>query len=621
MPHPTPLENYGLIGNLHTVALVSKAGSLDYLPFTRFDSPTIFAALLDAEKGGAWSIEPAGAEGEVRTKQLYLPNTGVLLTRFLLEGGIAELTDFMPVKRHEQNCAVVRSLRVIKGSLTFQLRCAPRFEYARAPHHVVAQHDGSLLFKELESTDAALQFRLLSSHPLEATSDGDAVGSWTLHAGETASFVIEATPVDDPGFIARDLEHYTEAAFADTLSFWREWVESSTYTGRWREMVMRSAITLKLLTSLEFGSTVAAATFGLPEAVGGTRNWDYRFTWVRDAAFTMYAFLRLGFTTESKAFLRWIMDRCEQLADAADLQLMYRIDGSPELPEQELKHLSGYRDSRPVRIGNGAAKQFQLDIYGELLDTVYLYNKYGGAITYALWQQICRITDFVAANWHRPDHGIWEVRDEERHFLSAKMMCWVALDRAIRIAEDRSFPAPLADWHRVRNEIYEEVYHNFWSEEKQAFVQYKGGEVLDAIALLLPLIRMFSPAEPRWQATMRAIEHELVVDSLVFRYHAEGGATDGLTGQEGTFTMCSFWYIENLSRAGELDKARLLFEKVLGFASPLGLYSEQISPQGAQIGNYPQAFTHLALISAAFQLDRDLDARHGKGPNRGHAFV
>ena len=621
MPQTTPLEDYGLIGNLHTVALVSKAGSLDYLPFTRFDSPTVFAALLDKEKGGSWSMEPAGAEGAVHTKQLYLPNTGVLLTRFMLENGIAELTDFMPVKRREQHCAVVRSLRVIKGSLTFQMRCAPRFDYARAPHHVEAQDDGSLLFRELEPHHGSLQFRLLGSHPLTATPEGDVLGSWTLHAGETASFVMEATPVDDPAFIARDLPHYTEGAFADTLDFWREWVESSTYTGRWREIVMRSAITLKLLTSLEYGSTVAAATFSLPEVVGGSRNWDYRYTWVRDAAFTMFAFLRLGFTSESKAFLQWIMARCQQLTDAADLQLMYRVDGSPDLPEQDLDHLSGYRDSRPVRIGNGAAQQFQLDIYGELLDTIYLYNKYGGAITFEFWQQICRLVEFVAANWQRPDHGIWEVRDEERHFLSGKMMCWVALDRAIAIAQDRSFPAPLADWHRVRDEIYQEVYHNFWSEEKQAFVQYKGGQVLDAIALLLPLIRMFSPAEPRWQATLRAIEQELAVDSLVYRYHTSGGATDGLTGTEGTFTMCSFWYIENLSRAGQLDKARLLFEKMLGFASPLGLYSEQIGPQGAQIGNYPQAFTHLALISSAFQLNRDLDARHSRGTDRGHEFV
>ncbi|OUJ74563.1 glycoside hydrolase family 15 protein [Hymenobacter crusticola] len=616
MKQATPLEDYGLIGNLHTVALVSKAGVLDYLPFTRFDSPTIFAALLDADKGGSWSLQPVGAD--VRSKQLYLPDTGVLITRFFTGDGIAELTDFMPVKRHEQNCAVVRSLRVIKGTMEFKMRCAPRFDYARTKHTIQPQEDSSLLFRSCGPD--GFQFRLLGNQPFDTTEAGDATGSWQLEAGDTASFVIEATPVDDPSFIARDLAHYTEVAFHDTLTFWRDWVESSTYTGRWREIMLRSAITLKLLTSLEHGSTVAAATFSLPECIGGDRNWDYRFTWIRDAAFTMYAFLRLGFTQESKDFLRWIMDRCEQLANAGDLQLMYAVDGSSDLPELELDHLSGYRDSKPVRIGNGAAQQFQLDIYGELLDTIYLYNKYGGRITYAFWQHITRLVDFVAENWQRPDHGIWEVRDQERQFLSGKMMSWVALDRAISIARDRSFPAPLAEWHRVRDEIYKEVYDHYWSEEKQAFVQYKGSNVLDASVLLLPLIRMFSPVEPRWQSTMRAIEKELLLDSLIFRYHTDGGATDGLTGEEGTFTMCSFWYIENLSRGGDVDKARLLFEKLLGFASPLGLYSEQIGPQGEQIGNYPQAFTHLTLISAAFQLNRDLDARQ-KGQHGGHQFV
>ncbi|GAB2783636.1 GH15 family glucan-1,4-alpha-glucosidase [Hymenobacter luteus] len=611
-----PLEDYGLIGNLHTVALVSKVGSLDYLPFTRFDSPTIFAALLDAEKGGSWVLQPTGAE--VRSKQLYLPDTGVLLTRFFTGEGIAELTDFMPVKRYEQNCAVVRTVRVVKGAMEFRMQCAPRFDYARTSHQARPQPDGSILFKS-DGPDG-FQFRLLGNQPFETTDPGDAGGCWRLEAGETASFVIEATPTSDPNFIARDLAHYTEAAFADTLRFWREWVESSTYTGRWRETVLRSAITLKLLTSLQYGSTVAAATFSLPEAVGGVRNWDYRYTWIRDAAFTMYAFLRLGFMQESKAFLRWIMDRCVQLPEAGDLQLMYAVDGTSDLPEQELDHLSGYRDSRPVRIGNGASRQFQLDIYGELLDTIYLYNKYGGAITYDFWQHVCRLVNYVAENWRRPDHGIWEVRDEDREFLSGKMMCWVALDRGIRIARDRSFPAPLVEWHRIRDEIYQEVYEHYWSEQRQSFVQSRGSAVLDASVLLLPLIRMFSPAEPRWQATMRTLEQELLLDSLMFRYRTEHGATDGLTGEEGTFTMCSFWYIENLSRGGEVDKARLLFEKLLGFASPLGLYSEQIGPQGEQIGNYPQAFTHLALISAAFQLNRDLDARH-EGRAGGHQFV
>ena len=601
------LEDYGLIGNLHTVALVSNTGSLDYLPFTRFDSPTIFAALLDQEKGGRWTISPLDAD--VRYKQLYLPDTSVLITRFFTAAGIAELTDFMPVKRHEQNCAVVRTLRVIKGTLTFRMACCPRFDYGRTAHTVQQQDDG-LLFRS--TGPDGFQFRLLGNCPFTTTDTGDATGTWTLDAGQQVSFVIEATPTDDPTFIPRDLQHYTEAALQDTLHFWQEWVEASTYVGRWREIVMRSAITLKMLTSLEFGSTVAAATFGLPEQVGGERNWDYRFTWIRDAAFTMYAFLRLGFTDESRDFLHWIMDRCAELSDAADLQLMYTVGGSLDLPEHSLDHLAGYRDSRPVRIGNGAAHQFQLDIYGELIDTIFLYNKYGGAITYEFWQSICRLVDFVADNWQQPDHGMWEVRDQKRQFISGKMMAWVALDRGIQIAQDRSFPAHLEKWYKVRDEIYVEVFNEYWSEKKQAFVQYKGSDILDATVLLLPLVHMFSPTEPRWQATMKALEQELLIDSLMYRYHPNGDASDGLSGEEGTFTICSFWYVENLSRAGELDKARLHFEKLLGYASPLGLYSEQIGPHGEQIGNYPQAFTHLGLISAAYQLNQDLDHRHTK---------
>lgn len=611
MPPPLPLEDYGLIGNLHTVALVANTGSIDYLPFTRFDSPTIFAALLDAEKGGRWSIRPLDAD--VRHKQLYLPDTGVLITRFFTATGIAELTDFMPVMRQEQNCAVVRTLEVVKGTMTFRMDCCPRFDYGRTAHEVQALDDG-LLFRSCGAD--GFRFRLLGSCPFATTPTHDATGTWTLEAGQKVSLVIEAMPADDPDFIPRDLKHYTQAALQDTLCFWQEWVEHSTYVGRWREMVMRSAITLKMLTSLQFGSTVAAATFGLPEQLGGERNWDYRFTWIRDAAFTMYAFLRLGFTEESRDFLRWIMERCAELADPADLQLMYTVDGGQRMPEHNLDHLAGYRDSRPVRIGNGAARQFQLDIYGELIDTIYLYNKYGGAITYEFWQSICRLIDFVADNWQQPDHGIWEVRDEKREFISGKMMAWVALDRGIQIAQDRSFPARLDKWYKVRDAIYVDVYENYWSEQKQAFVQYRGADVLDASVLLLPLVHMFSPTEPRWQATMRALEKELLFDSLMYRYDTNGKATDGLTGAEGTFTICSFWYVENLARAGELDKARLYFEKLLGYASPLGLYSEQIGPHGQQIGNYPQAFTHLGLISAAYQLNQNLDDRHSNSTRK-----
>ena len=356
MKHYLPIEDYGLIGNLHTVALVSRTGSIHYLPFTRFDSPTIFAALLDKEKGGFWQLAPV--RSDVRYKQQYLPDTGVLLTRFYTPDGIAELTDFMPVKRQEQNCAVVRMLRVVKGKLAFRMVFRPRFDYARAPH-TTEQQDGAILFQSTESE--GYQFRLLSNQVL-STRLGDVTGTWTLSQGTEALFAIEAVPQDASKFTPHSLKYYTGAAFHDTITFWQKWADSSTYTGRWREMVLRSAITLKMLTSLQYGSTVAAATFGLPATIGAGRNWDYRYTWIRDAAFTMYAFLRLGFVDESKEFIRWLMNRCQQMKDASELQLMYAVDGSSQLQEQVLDHLEGYRGSAPVRIGNAAAQQFQLDI-------------------------------------------------------------------------------------------------------------------------------------------------------------------------------------------------------------------------------------------------------------------
>jgi len=615
MSNYLPIEDYGLIGNLHTVALVSRTGSLDYLPFTRFDSPTIFAALLDSAKGGRWQLAPVS--DDVRYKQQYLPDTGILLTRFFTPEGIAELTDFMPVKHAGQHCAVVRRLRVVKGTLTFRMEFRPRFDYARAAHETEQQAD-ALVFRSTGPDQS--QFRLLSSRPLTLET-GDVTGNWTLSPDDEASFVIEGLPQDPAGFTPQPLDYYVGEAFHDTISFWQHWADSSTYTGRWREMVMRSAVTLKLLTSMQYGSTVAAATFGLPATIGAGRNWDYRYTWIRDTAFTMYAFLRLGFVDESKEFIRWLMNRCESMTDASQLQLMYAVDGSAHLEEQVLDHLEGYRQSAPVRIGNAAAEQFQLDIYGELIDTIYLYNKDGGPITYAFWQHVRLFVDYVAANWQRPDHGIWEVRDEQRDFLYSKIMAWVALDRGILIAENRSFPAPLDEWRRTRDAIYQEVYDNYWNPELKAFVQFKGAAVLDAAVLLMPLVHMFSPAEPRWLATLQAIEENLVTDSLVHRYKLANGATDGLSGQEGTFNICSFWYIECLARGGQVEKARLYFEKMLGYANHLGLFSEQTGAQGEQLGNFPQAFTHLALISAAYQLNRDLSAPAPDQPSHARWYV
>jgi len=601
-----PIADYGLIGNLHTSALVSITGSIDYLPFTRFDSPTIFTALLDKDKGGYWQLSPM--HKETRQKQLYLPDTGVLLTRFFTPDGMAELTDFMPLKEHEGNCTLVRMIRVIKGKIKFKMECKPRFNYARDAHELT-QEGNALLFTGTGTVKA--QVRFITNQEVRMQ-DGDIYAELDLQQGDKAYFVIEAAPQQEGSFMGKDLETFAEESFNKTVAFWRSWVEQSTYSGRWHETVIRSAITLKLMTSREYGSTIAAATFGLPEHMGGARNWDYRYTWIRDAAFTMYAFLRLGFRGEAQHFLGWIMERCRELNDADELQLMYAVDGQTQLQEEVLGHLEGYNGSRPVRIGNAASKQFQLDIYGELIDTIYLFNKHGGPITYEFWKYVTLFVNYVVKNWQDDDHGIWEVRAGKKDFLYSKIMAWVAIDRAINISRDRSFPAPLEEWLNTRNEIYKEVYENYWNEEKQSFVQYKGADVLDSSVLIMTLVRMFSPDEPRFKATMKAIEKNLVTDSLVYRYNIGAGAVDGLAGEEGTFSICSFWYIENLSKAGQVEKARLQFEKMMGYANHLGLFSEQIGLQGELLGNFPQAFTHLALISAAEQLSKDL--AHTKHP-------
>lgn len=369
----------------------------------------------------------------------------------------------------------------------------------------------------------------------------------------------------------------------------------------------RSALTLKLLTSDAHGSMVASPTFGLPERLGGERNWDYRYTWIRDTSFALYAAQRLGFT-DASAFKDWIEARCGELGADGSLHVMYGIDGRHDLPEETLSHWSGYAHSRPVRIGNAAHHQLQLDIYGELMDAVYLYNKYAEPISHDLWRNLVRLVEFVRTHWREPDEGIWEVRGGRREFLVSRVMCWVAVDRAIRLAQKRSFPAPLDRWYAVRDAIYQDVFDSFWDPARRAFVQHKGAKTTDAATLLMPLVKFISPTDPRWLSTLRTIERDLVEDSLVFRYRPQDSAPDGLIGEEGTFNMCSFWYVEALARAGDVDQARFIFEKMLGYANHLGLYSEELGPRGEHLGNFPQAFSHLALISAAYCLDREMDA-------------
>jgi len=594
-----PIEDHGIIGDLHTVALVARNGTIDFMCAPRFDSPPVFGSLLDRARGGRFELSPVlnGA----RLKQLYLPDTNVLLTRFLSPDGVAEISDFMPVEESDRVRAVVRRVKAVRGDLRFHVRCAPRFGYGPETHCTTGQ-DGCVLFTPDDATVAA---RLWTTIPMRFH-EGEAVGEFELRHGEAATFVFEVGDVSDGS--AAQAPHYVAEAFKRTTNFWRRWIGKSTYRGRWRDEVSRSALVLKLLVSQPFGSLVAAPTFSLPERVGGPRNWDYRYTWIRDAAFTLYSLIRLGMTDETGAFIDWI-SRLDHDFDGefGPLQPLYRIDGSPHVEELTLDGWDGYRGSRPVRVGNGAGRQVQMDVYGALMDSVYLYDKYGQPVSHDFWMRLAGLVDWVCENWRRPDSGIWEVRAEERAYLNSRVLCWVAVDRAIRLAQRRSLPAPLVRWLEVRDQIYRSVFAEMWSDRKQAFVQHAGGDELDASVLLMPLLRFISPTDPRWTSTMHAVTRELVEDSLVRRYCIRGGETDGFAEGEGTFSICSFWYAECLSRGGDLQQARFVFEKVLGYANHLGLFAEQIGPSGEQLGNFPQAFTHLALISAAYDIDRRLD--------------
>jgi GH15 family glucan-1,4-alpha-glucosidase len=589
-----PIEDHGIIGDLHTAALVSTDGDIDWLCLPRFDSPSVFAALLDQDRGGHFTVRCTGA---TRTKQMYLPDSNILLTRFLGENSVGEVVDFMVPHEHGRDGRgahqLVRLVRAVRGRVEVDIRCAPAFDYARARTEVEIVEGAGAFF-----SSPVGQLVLRSTVALVA--DGAAaVGRPVLDEGESLALALSRRGSTKP----LDLVEVDEL-LAATLSYWQRWIRRSRYHGRYREMIERSALTLKLLVHQPTGALVAAPTTSLPEAIGGTRIWDYRFTWVRDAAFTVYALMRLGFTEEAAAFMTWLEARCTDTPAGCGLQILYGIDGGPVPEEVSLDHLSGYCGSRPVRIGNGAADQLQLDIYGELMDSVYLYNKYGEPISYDLWVALCRQLDWLEKHWDEPDHGVWEVRGPRRRFTYSSLMTWVAFERAGRIAQQRGLPAPLGAWRQAADRAYLHVQEQGWSPERRAYVQYPGSHTLDAGALVMPLVKFAGPSDPRFLSTLDRIEAELVTDSLVHRYHTDG--SDGFTDPEGTFNLCSFWYVEALTRAGRLDQARHTFEKMLTYANHLGLYAEEIGPSGEALGNFPQAFTHLALISAAVNLDRAL---------------
>jgi GH15 family glucan-1,4-alpha-glucosidase len=596
-----PIAEHGLIGDMRTAALVGTDGTIDWYCAPRFDSPSVFAAILDADRGGHFRIAPEAAGW--RSKQLYLPDTAVLITRFLMPDGVGEVHDFMPpphsgaaAHRHR----MIRRVLAVRGSMRFVAEVAPRFDYARAPHAVGLIPQGAFF------RSPVLGLSLSTRVPLEIVGGRDVRARFALRAGESATFVLERVEPDELPVPHSDAE--VAALFDDTVAYWRRWLGRSTYDGRWREMVQRSALTLKLLTYAPTGAIVAAPTTSLPEELGGTRNWDYRYTWMRDGAFTLYALLRLGFTDEAGAFLEWLQGRFRQPGgrESGPLQIMYGIDGREDLPEEELGHLEGYMGSAPVRIGNRAADQLQLDIYGELMDSIYLCNKYGLPVHHDGWVELTRNLEWLVEHWDRADEGIWETRGGRKHFTYSRLMSWVAFERAVRVARQRGLPGDLFRWMRVRDLIYAQIMERGWHPERRAFVQHYDGDELDASLLLMPLCKFIAPNDPRWLQTLDAIGAELVSDSLVYRYNPEA-SPDGLAGREATFSLCSFWWVEALARAGRLDEARLAFEKMLTYANHVGLYSEEIGPTGEQLGNFPQAFTHIALISAAYDLDRRLE--------------
>lgn len=620
-----PIEDYGLIGNMHTAALVSKGdASIDFLCYPDFDSPAIFGRLLDAQRGGHFSIRPPPSS-DLLTKQVYLVETNILRTIFSTLQGIGQVTDLMPVPNEEDSehfPCVIRRVDAVRGMIEFNLECSPRFNYGRDPHQVIPVSDGI----KFVSQSLSMHLSVLGDVQVDWSITGTSLtSSVRLHEGQSLFLVLgnDKTPRD---------RTEVEELISATTKYWRNWASHCTYTGRWREMVLRSALVLKLHTYAPTGAIVASPTTSLPEdswlapterSSSAARNWDYRFVWIRDAAFTAYAFLRIGFKEEAEAFMHWIEARCQQLKEVGSgegLRILYDIRGNfpaNGYAEQELRHWEGYRGQGPVRIGNAAASQVQLDIYGELMDAVYLCDKHIQPISWDFWQAVREaIVEPVLRFWQCPDHGIWEIREGPREYVHSKVMAWVALDRAIRLATKRSLPADIPAWIVARDAIKEDVMLKGWNAEMGAFTQSYGSTELDASVLMMPLVFFLSPSDPRMISTIRRMTRTparggLTVNHLVFRFAACSTLVCRVPA-EGTFTMCSFWLAEAMARAGEHDRemlgeAREVFEDLLGYANHLGLYSEEVDLSGRALGNFPQALTHMSLISAAFNIDKRLN--------------
>ncbi|GAA3032029.1 Glucoamylase (glucan-1,4-alpha-glucosidase), GH15 family [Actinokineospora globicatena] len=605
------IADHGLIGDLRTTALVATDGTIDWWCVPRFDSPSVFASLVDQRTGGHCRIRPARSDAPGR--QLYFPDTAVLITRFSTDEGIGEVVDFMPPSPDPADATprwLVRMVRCVRGRMDFRLDIAPRFDYGRALHQTVVTDEGAL-FESADTSVVLHTIREPGDTGMRLVGELDLHAEITLETGQVRGIVLEQNPLGPPRALP---VAEVERAFQDTVRFWHTWLSRSTYQGRWREAVDRSAITLKLLTHAPSGALVAAPTAGLPEQLGGERNWDYRYTWVRDASFAVSSLLDLGFTDEATAFARWLADRYEEggIGPSGPLRVLYRVDGSPDVPEQVLDHWEGHRGSAPVRVGNAAGDQLQLDIYGELFDALYRAHQHGLRVGRPGWRALCGLLDWLADNWDRTDEGIWETRGGRRDFTYGRVMSWVAFDRGLRLAAELGLPAPVERWRAARDLVHDQVWQHGWNPERRAFTQQYGGEVLDASLLRMARAGFVAPQEPAWLDTLAAMERDLVVDGQVLRYDP-AASPDGLVGSEGTFSLCTFDYVGALARSGRSAEARLLFERALTHANHLGLHAEEIGPTGEQLGNFPQAFTHLALIDAAVTLDRLCGTEPGPG--------
>jgi GH15 family glucan-1,4-alpha-glucosidase len=608
-PYPA-IADYGLISDMHSCALVSRAGSIDWCCFPRFDSPSVFGRILDWRMGGHFSLAPTGARS---TRRRYLPETNILETEFETGSGAAILTDFMPVHPHARpeqprevgsRQQIIRMLECTSGSIDFAMECRPRFDYGSVVPH--AQLDGPHVGFAHGGGEA---MSLYCSNEVRIEEDGFSSGG-RLEAGQKLWACVTYRSRFSHN-VKKPHESELELSLIETTAFWQKWAALCTYEGAYRDDVLRSALTLKALTYAPSGGLVAAATTSLPEDIGGERNWDYRYTWIRDTSFAIYALSILGYREEAAAFKDWL--EWSTVGRARDLQVMYGVGGERRLTEIPLGELEGYRRSQPVRIGNAAYSQLQLDVYGELLDAAHLYRKFVGHFEMQYWDYCRRLVEFVIEHWREPDEGIWETRGGPQHFVFSKVLCWVALDRAIKAARALDLSADLDRWRAVRAEIKEDVLQKGFDAERGTFVQAYGSKNLDAAALALPLFRFIRADDPRMRSTIESIERDLTSpEGFVYRYR---NFDDGLSGDEGAFTICTYWLADNLIALGDIDRARELFRRLKGYANDLGLLSEQIDGKsGEMLGNFPQAFSHMAQINTAVVLQR-AERRRGAGPD------